>query len=78
MVARKKTLDIYSVGTEVSLTENINAKIMSISIHANDVVQYECAWWNGDTRTRDLFIESDFISVGKKSTPTKIGFNNIG
>ncbi|MAH50782.1 hypothetical protein CMI37_33500 [Candidatus Pacearchaeota archaeon] len=77
MVARKKTLDIYSVGTEVSLTENINAKIMSVSIHANDVVQYECAWWNGDIRTRDLFTENDFISVGKQSTPTKIGFNNI-
>ena len=77
MVARKKTLDIYSVGTEVSLTENISAKIMSVSIHANDVVQYECAWWNGDTRTRDLFIESDFISVGKKAISTKIGFNNI-
>jgi uncharacterized protein YodC (DUF2158 family) len=76
MVARKKTLDIYSVGTEVSLTENINAKIMSVSIHANDVVQYECAWWNGDTRTRDLFTDSDFISIGKKITPTKIGFTS--
>ena len=76
MVARKKTLNIYSVGTEVSLTDNINAKIMSVSIHANDVVQYECAWWNGDTRTRDLFTDSDFISIGKKIALTKIGFTS--
>jgi|TARA_R110000824_G_scaffold397091_1_gene599518 uncharacterized protein YodC (DUF2158 family) len=76
MAFNKKTLNIHSVGTEVSLTEGINAKIMSVSIHQNNVVQYECVWWSGDTRTRDMFSEDDFISTGKKVAPTKIGFSS--
>ena len=76
MAFNKKTLNIHSVGTEVSLAEGINAKIMSLSIHQNDVVQYECVWWSGDNRTRDMFSEDDFISIGKKVTPTKIGFSS--
>lgn len=67
-------LEIHSVGTLVTLTESIDAKIITIAIHENNSVTYECAWWNGDTRTKDWFSNSDFISVGEKDAVTKIGF----
>ena len=40
-------LEVYRVGTKVMLPEEIEAKIVTVAIHAEDMVQYECAWWNG-------------------------------
>ena len=67
-------LEIHSVGTQVALTESIDAKIIAIAIHENNSVTYECSWWNGDTRAKDWFSSSDFLSVGEKDAVTKIGF----
>ena len=74
MISSKKNLDVYNVGTNVSLTESVSAKIITVAIHADNAVQYECAWWNGDMRTREWFTSDDFINIGKKDTPMKIGF----
>ena len=67
-------LELYSIGTLVSLTESIDAKIISIAIHENNSITYECSWWNGCVRTKDWFSSGDFLSVGKKEDVTKIGF----
>jgi hypothetical protein len=67
-------LEIHSVGTQVALTESIDAKIIAIAINENNSVTYECSWWNGDTRAKDWFTSSDFLSVGEKDAVTKIGF----
>jgi hypothetical protein len=67
-------IEIHSVGTSVALTESVDAKIITIAIHENNSVQYECAWWSGDTRTKDWFSSNDFLSVGKKDPSIKIGF----
>ena len=72
------TLDIYEVGTRVKLNDdNLEAKIITVAIHASNVVQYECAWWSGEARVRDWFGEDDILEVidGTKSK-NKIGFHN--
>jgi hypothetical protein len=74
MTTKTNTIEIHSVGTPVALTETIDAKIITIVIHENNYVTYECSWWNGDTRTKDWFSSSDFLSVGEKDSTTKIGF----
>jgi len=74
MATKTNTIEIHNTGTLVTLTESIEAKIISIAIHENNSVTYECSWWNGDTRTKDWFSDSDFLSVGKKEEVTKIGF----
>ena len=74
MSVENDTIEIYNVGTEVSLTEKINAKIVTIAIHENNSVAYECAWWSGDARTKEWFSPSDFLSIGGKTPATKIGF----
>ena len=74
MTTKTNTIEIHSVGTSVALTESVDAKIITIAIHENNSVQYECAWWSGDTRTKDWFSSNDFLSVGEKDPNTKIGF----
>ena len=74
MTTKTNTIEIHSVGTPVALTETIDAKIITIVIHENNYITYECSWWNGDTRAKDWFSASDFLSVGEKDPTTKIGF----
>ena len=71
---KTNVIEIYSVGTPVALTENVDAKIITIAIHENNHVTYECSWWSGDSRTKDWFSSSDFLNVGEKESTTKIGF----
>jgi hypothetical protein len=74
MTDNNDNIEIHSVGTSVALTETVDAKIITIAIHENNSVTYECSWWNGDTRSKDWFSARDFLSVGEKETVTKIGF----
>ena len=73
-----RLLNIYEVGTKVKLNDNdLIAKIVTVAIHASNVIQYECAWWSGEARVRDWFGEDDILEVidGTKSK-NKIGFHN--
>jgi|TARA_R110000765_G_scaffold186294_1_gene291966 hypothetical protein len=74
MKTKTNTIDVHNVGTSVALTENIDAKITTIAIHENNSITYECSWWSGESRTKDWFSASDFLSIGEKDTVTKIGF----
>jgi len=74
MTTKINTIEVHSLGTSVALTESIDAKIITIAIQENDSVTYECSWWTGDSRTKDWFSDSDFLSVGEKESVTKIGF----
>jgi len=40
MSVEKDSIEIHNVGTEVELTEGVNAKIITIAIHENNSVQY--------------------------------------
>jgi len=66
------------VGTKVLLTEDISAVIITTSIHDGDMVQYECAWWSGKSRSREWFNASEILSVDEDVEPTKIGFLRSG
>tara|TARA_Y100000296_G_scaffold64564_1_gene75819 strand:- start:396 stop:632 length:237 start_codon:yes stop_codon:yes gene_type:complete len=71
-------LELYPVGTKVLLTEDISAVIITTSIHDGNMVQYECAWWNGKSRTREWFNASEILGVDEDVKPTKIGFLRDG
>tara|TARA_Y100000004_G_scaffold168036_1_gene201073 strand:+ start:92 stop:322 length:231 start_codon:yes stop_codon:yes gene_type:complete len=72
------TLNIYEVGTKVKLNDDdLEAKIVTVAIHASNVIQYECAWWSGEARVRDWFAEDDILEVVDSSKKkNKIGFHN--
>ena len=67
-------LELYPVGTKVLLTEDISAVIITTSIHDGDMVQYECAWWSGKSRSREWFNASEILGVDEDVKTTKIGF----
>ena len=70
-----KTLEVYKTGTWVKLSEEVEAKIITVAIHSDTYVTYECAWWNGESRVKEWFDPSDFESVGECKEPIKIGFH---
>ena len=72
------TLNIYEVGTKVKLNaDDLEAKIITVAIHASNVIQYECAWWSGEARVRDWFAEDDILEViGSSKEKNTIGFHN--
>ena len=43
-----KTLEVYKTGTWVRLSDDVEAKIITVALHQGDIVQYECAWWSGE------------------------------
>ena len=69
----KDKLEVYEIGTDVKLAEDVYGKVISISIHGNNSITYEVGWWNGrsyDSRTfADYEIESTL-----STTKQKIGF----
>ena len=72
------TLNIYEIGTKVKLNDDdLVAKIVTVAIHASNVIQYECTWWSGETRVRDWFSEDDIVDVIEQDAKkSKIGFHN--
>jgi|TARA_R110000796_G_scaffold237229_1_gene357132 hypothetical protein len=74
MTENNDNIEIHSVGTSVALTESLDAKIITVAIHENNAVTYECSWWSGESRSKDWFSVSDFLSVGEKDPIVKIGF----
>jgi len=65
-------LEVYSVGSKVKLAEDVEGTIVSVCIHGDNSVTYECGWWDGRSYdTRWLYPDQFEITVAEK---TKIGF----
>jgi uncharacterized protein YodC (DUF2158 family) len=68
----KNTIDVYKVGSQVKLTNDVYGVITSISIHGDNHVTYECGWWNGRSYDTKWFHDSEFeVTIAEKN---KIGF----
>ena len=69
-------MEVYEPGTKVILDEDLHATIITVSIHAGNYIQYECAWWSGSSRTREWFTEDDIVKLDKREEGLQIGFVN--
>jgi uncharacterized protein YodC (DUF2158 family) len=68
----KNTIDVYKVGSQVKLTNDVYGVITSISIRGDNHVTYECGWWNGRSYDTKWFHDSEFeVTIAEKN---KIGF----
>ena len=67
-------MEVYEPGTRVVLSDDIVATIVTVAIHSGDYIQYECAWWSGEARTREWFHDSEIEVLNKEDKPRKIGF----
>ena len=68
----KMKLEIYSIGSIVKLTEDVEGSIIGIAISGNNNITYECGWWNGRSYDTRLFHASEISVITAKKT--KIGF----
>jgi len=68
----KNSLDLYRIGSKVKLTEDVFGTIISITIHSDHHVSYQCGWWNGRSYSTQPFTANEIeVTVAEK---TKIGF----
>ena len=69
-------IEVYPVGTGVLLDEDVEAKVVTVALHDGNYVQYECAWWSGQSRSREWFSESDILEIVDSKSQKKIGFHS--
>jgi uncharacterized protein YodC (DUF2158 family) len=69
----KNSLEFYSVGTKVKLTDDVYGNIIGVTISSNNTVSYQCGWWNGRSYSTETFNASDIEAI-VTTEKTKIGF----
>jgi len=67
-------MDIYKPGTEVVLQDDIPAIITGVYICSESCVQYECAWWNGRSRCKEIIEPSEITGTKSRTKKIKMGF----
>ena len=69
----KDKLEVFEIGTDVKLAEDVFGKVIGIHIHGNNSVSYEVGWWNG--RSYDCRSFADYeIESTLSTTKERIGF----
>jgi len=68
----KNTLELYKIGSQVKLADDVYGTIISINIRGENYFTYECGWWNGRSYSTQCFSNSEIeVTTVEK---TKIGF----
>jgi uncharacterized protein YodC (DUF2158 family) len=68
----KNTLDVYGIGSQVKLTNDVFGVITGITIRGDNHVTYECGWWNGRSYDSRSFTAKEIeVTIAEKS---RIGF----
>lgn len=71
-MGKNSLVDVYKIGTQVKLEDDVFGKIVAICIRGNNNVTYECGWWNGRSYDTRWFEGNEFeVSVDDN---TRIGF----
>lgn len=68
----KNVLELYKIGSRVKLTEDVFGTIISITIHSDNNVTYECGWWNSRSYSTQSFAPNEIeVTLADKM---RIGF----
>ena len=66
-------IEVMQIGSPVTLSDDIPARITSISIDENCRITYQCVWWNGRTRTSE-WLEQFEVTRTDETQGMTIGF----
>jgi uncharacterized protein YodC (DUF2158 family) len=69
----KNSLEFYSIGTKVKLTDDVYGTIVGVNIGYNNSISYQCGWWNGRSYATETFNSCDIKAV-VTTEKTRIGF----
>ena len=68
----KNTIDVYGIGSQVKLTNDVFGTITAIMIRGDNQVTYECGWWNGRSYDSRQFTNKELeVTLHEKA---RIGF----
>ncbi len=70
----KDKLEVFSIGTQVKLSEDVFGIVLGVNIKDNNYVSYEVGWWNGSSYTEQLFHSSQVENHGLPLKSQQIGF----
>lgn len=65
---------LFAVGTTVTIGGHIDATITGVMIGPSLSVSYECAWWDGRSRTTAWLKQNEVSRKDESTMPLSIGF----
>ena len=68
-------IEVMQVGSPVTISDDIPARITGILIGENCGIQYQCAWWDGRTRNNE-WLEQFEVTGTDEAQNMKIGFSS--
>ena len=71
----KDKLEVFSIGTEVQLAEDVFGTIIGINIYGSNYTTYEIGWWNGRSYDSKHFSQQQITPV-LSTKKTQIGFTS--
>lgn len=69
----KDKFEVFAIGSDVKLAEDVFGKITGIVIRGNNSVSYEIGWWNGRSYDCKLFATHEVEST-LSTSKQRIGF----
>jgi len=68
----KTTLEVFPVGSQVQLDDDLFGTVLSVTVGDKNSVFYEVGWWQSRTYTKEHFVEGQLtLTMGETS---RIGF----
>ena len=72
-MTKNNTIDVYKIGSQVKLTDDVFGTIVSICLNGDYNVTYECGWWNGRSYDTKWFHSNEIVVTDEGKT--RIGFS---
>ena len=69
----KVDLQVFAVGTKVTLDSDIIGMVTGIAIYSDSRIQYQVAWWNGRSRSCE-WLEACEVNPCESYKVTCVGF----
>jgi len=66
-------IEVIQIGSPVTLSDDIPARIIGIEINDKCRIAYRCVWWNGRTRNEELLEQFEVTRTDETQGMT-IGF----
>lgn len=70
-----RQIEVMQPGSPVTIGEEIEAVVFGVMLRDKGYVQYEVAWWDGNTRNSKWLDQSEVRCV-EKTGAVRIGFGN--
>lgn len=72
-MSKPSRIEVIAPGSQVRLSGGIVAGVLQVNVMPNFHVQYQCVWWDGNTRNTQ-WVEAWEVTTEADDKPLRIGF----